>query len=139
MKKLLIVFLCFCNLFFSCEEESNLINSCPELIQDVNLDDFPMNSYNINEIELNQNKLFIDVNYGGGCEDHFFKLVMEPNFCGTPPIYYFFYLSHDANNDLCEALISESLCFDISEFLTENFNEEVFLFFSHQDSIYNLN
>ena len=139
MKKLLIVFFCFCNLFFSCEEESNLFNSCPELIQDVNLVDFPMDFYAINEIELNQNKLFIDVNYGGGCEDHIFKLVVEPNFCATPPINYFFYLSHDANNDLCEALIAESLCFDISEFLIGNFNDEVFLFFSHQDSLYNLN
>ena len=49
MKKLLFVIFCFCNLFFSCEEELNLINTCPELIQNVNLVDFPMDSYAIND------------------------------------------------------------------------------------------
>ena len=141
MKKPLLILLLF-SLFFtsSCEKESNSINSCPDLIQNVNLEDFPMDIYGINEIVLDENELFINVNYGGGCEDHIFKLVMESNFCGTPPVYYYFYLSHNANNDLCEALITEhNLCFDISELLTGNLNDEVFLFFSHPDSLYNLN
>ena len=141
MKQPLLILLFF-SLFFtsSCEKESNSINSCPDLIQNVNLEDFPMDIYGVNEIVLDENELFINVNYGGGCEDHIFKLVMEPNFCGTPPVYYYFYLSHDANNDLCEAFITEhNLCFDISELLTGNLNDEVFLFFSHPDSLYNLN
>ena len=141
MKQPLLILLFF-SLFFtsSCEKESNSINSCPDLIQNVNLEDFPMDLYGVNEIVLDENELFINVNYGGGCEDHIFKLVMEPNFYGTPPVYYYFYLSHDANNDLCEAFITEhNLCFDISELLTGNLNDEVFLFFSHPDSLYNLN
>ena len=141
MKQPLLILLFF-PLFFtsSCEKESNSINSCPDLIQNVNLEDFPMDLYGVNEIVLDENELFINVNYGGGCEDHIFKLVMEPNFCGTLPVYYYFYLSHDANNDLCEAFITEhNLCFDISELLTGNLNDEVFLFFSHPDSLYNLN
>ena len=141
MKQPLLILLFF-SLFFtsSCEKESNSINSCPDLTQNVNLEDFPMDLYGVNEIVLDENELFINVNYGGGCEDHIFKLVMEPNFCGTSPVYYYFYLSHDANNDLCEAFITEhNLCFDISELLTGNLNDEVFLFFSHPDSLYNLN
>ena len=142
MKNLLIILLLFL-LFFtsSCEKDSNSINSCSDVIQNVNLEDFPMDLYGVNEIVLNGNKLLVNVNYGGGCEDHIFNLVMEPNFSsGIPPVYYYFYLSHDANNDLCEALIIEhSLCFDISELLTGNLNDEVFLFFSHPDSLYNLN
>ena len=78
-----------------------------------------MDFYGVNEIVLDEDELFVNVNYGGGCEDHIFKLVMEPNFCGTPPVYYYFYLSHDANNDGCFAFIAEhNLCFDISELLT---------------------
>ena len=141
MKQPLLILLFF-SLFFtsSCEKESNSINSCPDLIQNINLEDFPMDLYGVNEIVLDENELFINVNYGGGCEDHIFKLVMEPNFCGTLPVYYYFYLSHDANNDLCEAFITEhNLCFDISELLTGDLNDEVFLFFSHPDSLYNLN
>jgi hypothetical protein len=141
MKKSLLILLFFPLFFFSsCEKESNSINSCPDLIQNVNLGDFPMDFYGVNEIVLDENELFINVNYGGGCEDHSFKLVMEPDFCGTPPVYYYFYLSHDANNDGCFAFIAEhNLCFDISELLTGNLNDEVFLFFSHPDSLYNLN
>ena len=141
MKKSLLI-LIFPPLFFfsSCEKESNSINSCPDLIQNVNLGNFPMDFYGVNEILLDENELFINVNYGGGCEEHNFKLVMEPDFCSTPPVYYYFYLSHDANNDVCFALITEhNLCFDISELLTGNLNDEVFLFFSHPDSLYNLN
>ena len=139
MKKSLLILLFFSLFFFSsCEKESNSINSCPDLIQNVNLGNFPMDFYGLNEIVLDENELFININYGGGCEDHSFKLVMEPVFCGTPP-YYYFYLSHDANNDGCFAFIAHNLCFDISELLTGNLNDEVFLFFSHPDSLYNLN
>ena len=142
MKKQLLILLVFF-LFFtsSCEKESNSINSCPDVIQDVDLEDFPMDLYGVNKILLDGNELFVNVNYGGGCEDHIFNLVMEPNFwSGIPPVYYYFYLSHDANNDLCEAAITEhNLCFDISELLTRNLNDEMFLFFSHPDSLYNLN
>ena len=142
MKNLLLILLFFL-LFFtsSCEKESNSINSCPDVIQNIDLEDFPMDLYGVNEIVLDGNELLVNVNYGGGCEDHIFNLVIEPNFwSGIPPVYYYFYLSHDANNDLCEALITEhNLCFDISELLTGNLNDEVFLFFSHPDSLYNLN
>ena len=142
MKNLLLILLLFL-LFFtsSCEKELNSINSCSDVIQNINLEDFPMDLYGVNEIVLDGNELLGNVNYGGGCEDHIFHLVMEPNFwIGMSPVYYYFYLSHDANNDLCEALITEhNLCFDISEFLTGNLNDEVFLFFSHPDSLYNLN
>ena len=124
----------------SCEKTANSSMSCPDLIQNVSLSDFPMDMYGINEISLVEDELFINVNYGGGCEEHTFKLIMEPIFCGTPPIYYYFYLSHDSNYDLCEALIIEhNLCFNISSILDGSFNDEVHFFFSHPDSIYNLN
>tara|TARA_B100000073_G_C23546239_1_gene498233 strand:+ start:121 stop:549 length:429 start_codon:yes stop_codon:yes gene_type:complete len=142
MKKLLLILIFFSLFFFSsCEKESNSINTCPDLIQNVNLEDFPMDHYGVNEIKLDGNELSVNVTYGGGCEDHIFNLVMEPNYwLGIPPVYYYFYLSHNANNDACYALIADhNLCFDISELVTGNLNNEVFLFFSHPDSLYKLN
>ena len=51
MKKSLLILLFFPLFFFSsCEKESNSINSCPDLIQNVNLGDFPMDFYGVNEI-----------------------------------------------------------------------------------------
>ena len=55
-----------------------------------------------------------NVSYGGGCEDHIFNLVHEFLFCGTPPVHIPLYLTHNSNNDNCEAALAEELCFDIS-------------------------
>ena len=57
-------------------KESIYINGCPDLIRIVNLKDFPMDFYGTNEIVLEENEMSVTVNYGGGCEDHIFKLVM---------------------------------------------------------------
>ena len=142
MKKAIHILLFAHLLYFcSCEKQTNITsNQCPDLIQNVITDDFPMDSYGVNKVEVIEEELHVNVTYGGGCEDHEFKLVMEPVFCGTPPVYYYLQLSHDSNNDVCEALILEhNLCFNISELLSENFSDEVFLFFQHPDSLYDLN
>ena len=49
----------------SCEKTANSSMSCPDLIQNVSLSDFPMDMYGINEISLVEDELFINVNYGG--------------------------------------------------------------------------
>lgn len=67
--------------------------------------------------------MFFNVNSGGSCEDYIFILVIGSNFCRTPPVYYF-YLSHDAKNDICETFITEyNLCFDVSELLSGDLND----------------
>ena len=67
--------------FCSCEKQTNITsNQCPDLIQNVITDDFPMDSYGVNKVEVIEEELHVNVTYGGGCEDHEFKLVMEPFF-----------------------------------------------------------
>ena len=95
-----------------------------------------MDLYGINEIEIFENQLLINVSYGGGCEQHDFLVLSsntQINDDGNQIDALF--LSHDANNDGCEALIIEhQLCFDISNIL----NGQV-VYFSHPDSLYQLN
>ena len=64
--------------FVSCEKSS--INSCPDVIEGVNLTDFPMDEFGVNEIELTEDELLINVTYGGGCENHDFKMIMHDEF-----------------------------------------------------------
>ena len=90
-------------------------SSCYTLIQNVNLNDFKMDSYHIDTAFIYGGFLQINVEYAGGCEDHIFNLVHEFLFCGTPPIHVPLHLTHNSNNDLCEANLVEELCFDISE------------------------
>ena len=73
-----------------------------------------MDSYYIDTTFIYGDFLQINIEYAGGCEDHIFNLVHEFIFCGTPPVYISIKLRHNANEDLCEALITEDLCFDIS-------------------------
>ena len=119
----------------SCEKSS--INSCPDVIENVNLTDFPMDEFGVNEIEVTEDELLINVTYGGGCENHDFNMILldESLIDEGGQQHQTLSLSHNANNDVCYALILEhELCFNIS-----NIENEGVLYFYHTDSLYVLN
>ena len=76
MQKILYTILCILILFVSSCEKSS-VNSCPYVIEDVNLTDFPMDEYGVNKIEVTEDQLLINVSYGGGCENHDFKMILH--------------------------------------------------------------
>tara|TARA_B100000900_G_scaffold407951_1_gene421469 strand:- start:696 stop:1097 length:402 start_codon:yes stop_codon:yes gene_type:complete len=133
MKKLLYVLIFFSFSFFSCEKTTN---NCPDLIQGVSISDFSMDLYGVNEVQVFENELRISVNYGGGCEEHDFKLINDNSLVDLGGQQMdVLYLSHNANNDGCFALITEhQLCYDISDLLDDRL-----LYFQHPDSLYDLN
>ncbi|MDG1145216.1 MAG: hypothetical protein P8N54_01885 [Flavobacteriales bacterium] len=120
---------------YSCEKSNS--NSCPDLIKNANLQDYPMDFYGINEVKLAGNQLLINVSYGGGCEEHYFNLILDtasPIDGGGQQIEVL-HLSHNANNDACNSqIIEHQLCFDIS-----NLEIGYLLYLSHPDSLYELN
>ena len=89
-------------------------SSCLTLIQNVDINDYLMDSYDIDTAFIYGDFLKINVSYSGGCEYHIFNLVHEFLFCGTPPIHVPLYLTHNSNNDNCEASLTQEFCFDIS-------------------------
>ena len=89
-------------------------SSCLTLIQNVDINDYLMDSYTIDTAFIYGDFLKINISYGGGCEDHIFNLVHEFLFCGTLPVHVPLYLTHNSNNDNCEAALVQELCFDIS-------------------------
>lgn len=134
MQKTVFILL-FLPLFYiySCEKQTN---NCPDLIQSVSIADFPIDLYGVNMVEVLDDELRINVNYGGGCEVHEFKLINIINpIDGGDQQMNVLYLSHNANNDVCFAQITEhQLCFDISDITNDGS-----LYFSHPDSLYDLN
>ena len=136
MQKVLYTFLYILLLFFvSCEKSS--INFCPNVIEGFNLTDFPMDEYGVNQIDMTKNQLLINVTYGGGCENHDFKMILhdEIPIDGGGQQIQILSLSHDANNDVCNAqILDHELCFNIS-----NIENDGVLYFSHADSLYILN
>lgn len=67
----------------------------------------------VSGVSIENDELTIEASYGGGCLEHGFKLYMQPAFAESNPVQANLYLSHNGNGDVCEALISESLTFDV--------------------------
>ena len=68
----------------------------------------------INEIRIEGDLLQLTVSYSGGCEEHVFELIGTKNFMESEPVQVNIRLSHNANNDPCDALITEELIFNLS-------------------------
>lgn len=121
---------------YSCDDndQNKPKSDCPSLMQENNEGQYPNDYLIINSVSSQDNELNLNISHSGGCEDHEYELIQEPLFCGTPPIYISIYLSHNSNNDPCEAWITEDLCFDLST-VFENFPEDditIGLYNTHQ-------
>ena len=58
--------------------------------------------------------LFLEVMYGGGCHEHRFALTGGGVFMESYPVQTGLTLHHDALGDLCRAIVSKSLQFDLT-------------------------
>lgn len=85
------------------------------ILDDIQKGTFESDSYWINSIAVVDNLLQIEVNYSGGCELHEFELIWPDAIIAIFPPEVGVILTHDANNDTCEALITETLEFDLDE------------------------
>ncbi|MFX0174459.1 MAG: hypothetical protein ACFE9L_21485 [Candidatus Hodarchaeota archaeon] len=74
----------------------------------------PRDAVAFNKVTLDKNLLIIEVSYGGGCRQHFFALIGSNVFMESYPVQTNIVLSHNANDDPCEALLTETLNFDLS-------------------------
>jgi hypothetical protein len=82
----------------------------------------PRDDVLINDVSILNNKLVINISYSGGCKDHFFKLVASDSWLESYPVQTPILLSHDANNDNCEAFLTETLSFNLQP-LKERYKE----------------
>jgi hypothetical protein len=84
------------------------------LLESSSYENAPRDNVTFNQISLNGDRLIIDLSYGGGCRDHIFSLIGENVFMESNPVRTNVVLSHDANDDPCEAWLTEELYFDLS-------------------------
>ena len=73
----------------------------------------PRDDVMINDVSIVNNKLVLNVSYSGGCKEHLFKLIASDSWLESYPVQTPILLSHDANNDNCEAFITETLSFNL--------------------------
>jgi hypothetical protein len=70
--------------------------------------------YEILETRVNGDTLTVTVQYGGGCEPHDFQMHQNMRWMKSMPPQLNIYLEHENNNDMCRALITQDLFFDLS-------------------------
>jgi len=89
---------------------------CGEVILANGIDpDYPvMDPYNIKSIELNGDILNIETEYSGGCKEHSFCLIAWSYFLESYPVQANLLLSHNDNDDYCDAVLTSHLSIDLS-------------------------
>ena len=70
--------------------------------------------YELVAIGLDGDALTATVSYGGGCRDHEFTLVLADAFMMTDPVRLRATLAHAADDDPCEAWLTEDIAFDLT-------------------------
>ncbi len=72
------------------------------------------------KVRLEGHKLFVDINYSGGCEEHNFRVVGNPSISKSLPPVRSIQIQHDSKGDKCKKLIKKQLVIDISQFAYEH-------------------
>lgn len=67
---------------------------------------------------IENDTLTLTVSYGGGCETHDFTLVTDGSFIESDPVQLVVTLTHNANDDPCEAYPTNRYVFDLESIKT---------------------
>lgn len=67
---------------------------------------------------IENNTLTLTVSYSGGCKTHDFTLVTDGSFMESDPVQLAVILTHDANDDPCEAYLTGPYVFDLASIRT---------------------
>ncbi len=77
-------------------------------------DKWGKDAFELNEAAITADTLAVKVSYSGGCRDHQFTLVASGAFMESDPVQLNVALAHNANDDPCEAWITEGYLFDLA-------------------------
>ncbi|MDE2997592.1 MAG: hypothetical protein OXU79_00775 [Gemmatimonadota bacterium] len=84
------------------------------VISDNATDRWGKDVFELNEAAITGDTLAVKVSYSGGCRDHQFTLVASGAFMESDPVQLSVALAHNANNDPCEAWITEGYLFELA-------------------------
>jgi hypothetical protein len=99
-------------------QSSNSFNQTNEIIRitaSVGRIEQASDSFSISNVLIKENKLFIDVTYAGGCEDHQFQLIGSSILTKSLPPIRSIQLVHNANGDNCKMNLTKRIEVDIKE------------------------
>lgn len=71
-------------------------------------------SFTVDNAIVEGDNLVMYVTYGGGCKEHEFKAYASDIYMKSMPPKLGLNIEHNANEDLCKALVKDTVVFDIS-------------------------
>ena len=71
---------------------------------------YPHDEFELDTAYITGDCIFFEVSYSGGCETHDFTLGR----IAVSSIYNDFALTHDGHDDACDAIIRDTVCFDLT-------------------------
>lgn len=83
------------------------------------------NDAQINDAHISGDNLTLNTSYSGGCENHIFELFALKTIEKSNPARVSIYLSHNSNNDICEAYLTADHTFDLrnlKQYLTDTYD-----------------
>ncbi len=90
-------------------EPMQTINVNNEYVRKESTDNFTMLSK-----KVSGDTLWLEVQYGGGCEEHVFRVNTNMKWLKTSPPQLNLYVEHDSKNDMCRALVTKKIAFDLN-------------------------
>ncbi len=78
--------------------------------------------YLVESIKIEDNLLFFNIKYIGGCKPHTFRLIADSSISASKPVQTNLYLVHENNGDNCSDEIKKELIFDIARLKNMGFN-----------------
>jgi hypothetical protein len=75
---------------------------------------WPRDGLTIESATISGDTLRLSVRHGGGCARHRFALLINSAFMESFPVQVHARIAHDADGDVCDALITRTLSFDLT-------------------------
>ncbi|MBS3944842.1 MAG: hypothetical protein KGZ42_05045 [Melioribacter sp.] len=85
-----------------------------KLIEGSNTDLIKRDPLNVNSVSLNKDEIKFNVSYSGGCKEHIIELYAFKEIQKTNPAQVTLLLSHNSNGDMCEAYLTKTVSFNLS-------------------------
>jgi len=111
---------CVAILIVGCDRSigARVLGSLPVEIADTEPEDLKNDGFNLRDASIDGSALHAIVVSGGGCREHGYSLTMTPaTFMESYPVQANIYLRHDDHDDPCDAIVTDSVVFDLTPIL----------------------
>jgi hypothetical protein len=85
------------------------------IVSDLSPAEIQWDGFAVTDMRIAGDYLALTIEYGGGCQEHQFWCYMSPAaFLESYPAQANLYIRHNANDDFCDALLTQQLIWDLS-------------------------